>query len=56
MAFSRPAVVIISAYGDPANRLMGKLQGVDGYLIKPFTRGEIESVVLEALDRKVKDD
>jgi two-component system response regulator VicR len=56
LAFSRPAIVIITAYGDPANRLMGKLQGVGGYLNKPFTRDEIESVVLEALGRKVKDD
>ena len=56
LAFSRPAIVIITAFGDPANRLMGKLQGVDGYLTKPFTHDEIESVVLGALGKNVKDD
>ena len=41
----RPAVVIITAYGDPANRLMGKLQGVHSYLVKPFTLDQVRSVV-----------
>lgn len=40
-----PQVVIISAYGDPANRLMGKLQEINRYLIKPFTPDEVERVV-----------
>lgn len=44
-----PKVVIISAYGDPANRLMGKLQDVTRYLIKPFTPDEVENVVSGAL-------
>lgn len=44
-----PKVVIISAYGDPANRLMGKLQDVTRYLIKPFTPDEVEDVVSGAL-------
>lgn len=44
-----PKVVIISAYGDPANRLMGKLQDVTRYLIKPFTPDEVEIVVSGAL-------
>lgn len=30
-------IIIISAYGDPANRLVSKLQGITSYLIKPFT-------------------
>lgn len=42
---ARPLVVIITAYGDPANRLMGKLQGVEGYLIKPFTSQEVQTLV-----------
>lgn len=46
----RPLVIVISAYGDPANRLVGKLQGVHDYLIKPFTADEIERVVTRALD------
>jgi DNA-binding response OmpR family regulator len=50
--FKRPAIIIITAYGDPANRLMGKLQGVDSYLIKPFTPTEVERIVQEVLDQK----
>ena len=41
----RPAVVIITAYGDPANRLMGKLQGIHSYLVKPFTLDQVRGVV-----------
>jgi len=48
--FKRPAIVIITAYDDPANRLMGKLQGVDDYLIKPFTPEEIQGVVKRVLE------
>ncbi len=44
-----PMVIIITAYGDPANRLIGKLQGVHNYLVKPFTPDEIENVVMQAL-------
>lgn len=44
-----PAVVVITAYGDPANRLIGKLQGINSYLIKPFTPDEVEKVVQKAL-------
>lgn len=48
-----PTIIVITAYGDPANRLVGKLQGVHSYLIKPFTSDEIEKVVTQALaDRK----
>src|SRR5215813_2856183 len=42
---SRPAIVVITAYGDPANRLMGKLQGVDNYLMKPFTAEDLDKVI-----------
>lgn len=44
-----PIVIVISAYGDPANRLVGKLQGVHSYLIKPFTADEVEKAVTTAL-------
>ncbi len=44
-----PKVIVITAYGDPANRLIGKLQNVHDYLIKPFTSDEVERVVLNAL-------
>lgn len=45
-----PAIIIITAYGDPANRLVGKLQNVHEYLIKPFTADEVEKVVLSAVN------
>jgi CheY-like chemotaxis protein len=44
-----PAIIVITAYGDPANRLVGKLQGVFSYLVKPFTANEVEEVVAQAL-------
>lgn len=44
-----PKVIVITAFGDPANRLIGKLQNVHDYLIKPFTSDEVERVVLSAL-------
>lgn len=44
-----PLVIVITAYGDPANRLVGKLQGVHDYLIKPFTADEVEKAVMGAL-------
>ena len=44
-----PVVIVITAYGDPANRLVAKLQGVHDYLIKPFTADEVERVVQQAL-------
>lgn len=48
-----PAVIVITAYGDPANRLVGKLQGVYSYLIKPFTADEVEDIVTRALRSEV---
>ena len=39
-----PAIIVITAYGDPANRLVAKFQGVYNYLIKPFTSDEVEQV------------
>lgn len=44
-----PKIIVISAYGDPANRLMGKLQDIAQYLIKPFTPDEVEHVVAGVL-------
>lgn len=45
-----PAIIVITAYGDPANRLIGKLQGIHSYLIKPFTPDEVERLVRMALN------
>ncbi len=44
-----PPIIVITAYDDPANRLVGKLQGIFSYLIKPFTPDEVERVVRDAL-------
>ncbi|NJL93592.1 MAG: response regulator [Anaerolineae bacterium] len=53
-AEKRPYVVVITAYGDPANRLMGKLQDVDAYLIKPFSPDEVERVVKGVFNQTLK--
>jgi DNA-binding response OmpR family regulator len=45
-----PIIIVITAYGDPANRVMGKLQGIHSYLVKPLTPDEIEKVVSKALN------
>lgn len=42
-------IIVITAYGDPANRLMGKLQDVEGYLIKPFKPDDVEAEVRRVL-------
>jgi len=47
-----PVIIVITAYGDPANRLVGKLQGVYDYLIKPFTSDEVERVVIGAINSR----
>lgn len=48
-AMPLPMVIIITAYGDPANRLIGKLQDIHSYLIKPFTPAQVEKTVRIAL-------
>ena len=40
-----PTIIVITAYGDPANRLIGKLQNIHSYLLKPFTPDQVEKVV-----------
>ena len=42
-------VVVITAHGDPTNRLIGKLQEVSAYLIKPCTPDEVRGVVSRVL-------
>ncbi len=46
-----PIVIVITAYSDAANRLVGKLHGVYSYLVKPFTPSEVETLVRNALSR-----
>jgi DNA-binding response OmpR family regulator len=51
-SLARPYVIVITAFGDPANRLMGKLQGIDAYLLKPFTPRELQYAVREVFKPK----
>lgn len=51
-----PAIIVITAYGDPANRLIGKLQNIHSYLIKPFTPDQVENVVGMAIRGEKPDD
>lgn len=45
-----PIVIVMTAYGDATNRLVGKLHDVHTYLIKPFTADEVERVIWQALN------
>lgn len=44
-----PTIIVITAYDDAANRLVGKLQGIHSYLIKPFTPDHVERLVTMAI-------
>lgn len=44
-----PKVIVTTAYSDPANRVMGKLQDVIEYMIKPFKPRDLEEKVLQSL-------
>jgi CheY-like chemotaxis protein len=43
-------VIVTTAYSDPANRLIGKLQDIDRYLTKPFKPQEIRDIVTQLLN------
>ncbi len=42
-------VIVATAFTDPANRLVGKLQHVDAYLQKPYEFAQLKKVVGEVL-------
>jgi DNA-binding response OmpR family regulator len=44
-----PKVIVITALDDAANRVIGKLQGVFHYMIKPVVPEELEAEVSRAL-------
>jgi DNA-binding response OmpR family regulator len=48
----RLAIIVVTEYNDPANRLMGRLQGVDEYLVKPCTEEDIERVVKDVFGKR----
>lgn len=43
-------IVIATAYTDPANRLIGKLQHVDAYLFKPYDFADLRRTISGLLD------
>jgi CheY-like chemotaxis protein len=45
-----PTIIVITAYDDAANRLVGKLQGIHSYLVKPFTPDYVEQLVIMAIN------
>lgn len=45
-----PPIIVITAYSDPTNRLVGKFEEVNAYLIKPFTPEQIEATVRSVLN------
>lgn len=45
----RPIIIVMATPDSPATRIMGRLQGVDGRLVKPFTPTDIQKVVHDAL-------
>ena len=51
-----PTIIVITAYDDAANRLVGKLQGIHSYLIKPFTPDHVEQLVAMAIRGERPDD
>lgn len=50
--FKRLSIIVMTEYNDPANRLMGRLQGVDEYLVKPCLPEDIERVVREVFRKR----
>jgi len=42
-------VIITTAFNDPANRVIGKLQDVQRYLAKPFSPMAFQGIVVELL-------
>ena len=46
-----PRIIVLTAYNDAANRLVGKLQEVYRFLVKTTTPLELQQVVREALER-----
>lgn len=45
----RPRIIVLTAYNDAANRLVGKLQEVYRFLVKTTTPLELQQIVREAL-------
>lgn len=48
-SYTLPNVIVTTALSDAANRVMGKLQDVVQYMVKPFTPSELEQMILATL-------
>ncbi|MAU13056.1 MAG: hypothetical protein CL607_24780 [Anaerolineaceae bacterium] len=44
-----PKIIVVTAYGDAPNRVIGKLQNIHSYLIKPVTPAQLEQTVQEVM-------
>jgi CheY-like chemotaxis protein len=44
-----PKIIIVTAYDDAPNRVIGKLQNIHSYLIKPVTPAQVEQTVADVL-------
>lgn len=42
-------IIVTSAYGDSANRVIGKLQGIYKYMIKPYKPLDLIAIIEEVL-------
>lgn len=47
--YGQVRVIVTTANDDPSNRLVGKLQVVDRYLIKPYSPADLVALVKEML-------
>jgi len=48
-------VIVMTAQSDSANKLVGKLQGVERYLVKPVAPREMIATIREILDIKTSE-
>lgn len=45
----RPIIIVMASPDSPANLIIGRLQGVDGRLVRPFTPDRVRQAVQDAL-------
>ena len=49
-----PAIVVITALSDAVNRVTGKIQSVQGYLIKPFSIDQVRQLVTSLISQRAE--
>lgn len=49
-AYDKTLILVCTAFSDPANRTIGALQNVDGYITKPFGPEELKGAVSGLLE------